>query len=147
MKPIKHYPKYIFSIFSENEPQNTSGNEKANDLPTKEANPGTSSVQQPQLLSSDKSAESTPDDNTGTEFFIPVFDLRRKDVLRHFESIGITQFIPAASLKAASKMNFAMPILSTETLKKVSRIGIPLAGVLNVGNSHNPFEKEVVPKP
>jgi hypothetical protein len=101
--------------------------------------PTTSSTQsscnkEPTAISTDKA---TSDSN---EFYIPVVDLKRLDVITQLESMGINQFIPASNLTSCTgHSNFAIPIMSASALRRTGTTGFPnLCGVVNLG-SPKPF--------
>jgi hypothetical protein len=97
----------------------------------------------PTQSSSNKEHTSIPTDkaaSSNSEFYIPVVDLNRQDVITQLESIGINQFIPASNLTSSSNhSNFAIPIMSAAALRRAGTTGFPsLCGVVNLG-SPKPF--------
>lgn len=75
-------------------------------------------------------------DSSNSEFYIPVVDLKRQDVITQLESMGINQFIPASNLTSCSNHNnFAIPIMSASALRRAGTTGFPsLCGVVNLGS-------------
>lgn len=98
----------------------------------------TSSVQS----SSKKEANSLPVEKAtlpNNDFFIPVVDLKRQDVITQLESMGINQFIPASNLTSSTNNDFAIPIMSVAALRRAGTTGFPsLCGAINLG-SPKPF--------
>lgn len=135
------------SVFSENAQSKIVTNGAVNQTTLTTSTTSSSTSSPIQSAAKQKSTSATAVDNTRlptNEFYIPVFDLKRQDVLKQLELIGIDQFIPASNLTSMSQhVNYAIPILSTASLQRVSNTGFPtLSGVVNLGTSKSSSSKQ-----
>lgn len=71
------------------------------------------------------------------ELYIPVFDLKRQDVINQFKLMGIDQFLPVSKVNSMTQhANRAIPILSSSALRQANTMEPPLfCGVVNMGTS------------
>ncbi|KAI9553668.1 hypothetical protein GHT06_021595 [Daphnia sinensis] len=88
----------------------------------------TSARNEPNLLQMDKTTSSN-------EFYIPLVDLKRQDVMTQLELMGINQFIPASNLTSTDHSDFAIPVMSATLVRRVGTTGFPnFSGVINLGS-------------
>lgn len=105
-------------------------NRPANVTPNCASSPVQSStINEPNLLPMDKATSSN-------EFYIPIVDLKRQDVMTQLELMGINQFIPASNLTSSTDhSDFAIPVMSATAVRRAGTTGFPnLSGVINLGS-------------
>jgi hypothetical protein len=110
--------------------QNRSTTEISLVPPSTTSSTQSSCCKEPTAISMEKATSS------GSEFYIPIVDLKRLDVISKLESMGINQFIPASNLTSCNgHNNLAIPIMSAAALRKSgTTTGFPsLCGVVNLG--------------
>ncbi|XP_057377908.1 putative mediator of RNA polymerase II transcription subunit 26 isoform X2 [Daphnia carinata] len=73
---------------------------------------------------------------SSNEFYIPIVDLKREDVMAKLELMGINQFIPASNLTSFTDHgDFAIPVMSATAVRRAGTTGFPnLSGVINLGS-------------